>query len=134
MESLIEAAILGLYFPIVVFSGVACWLLIARLLWPAVKDRTLHVDRYAIALSAAFALAAHAAENTYYGIARWTDNFQALQALWIVGAWKMLIMSSGILAVAALSRASTDGAHVRRLIGIALALWFVASIVAWILA
>lgn len=134
MDAIIEATVLGLYVPIVVFSGIAAWLLVARVLWPALRERDLKVERYAIALSAALALAAHAFENIYYGFGRWTDNFALLQTLWLVGLWKLLIMGSGIMAVAALSRAATDGAHVRRLVGIALALWFVASIAAWILA
>lgn len=134
MADLIESLVLGLYVPIILFAGVACWLLVTRLLWPAFREHRLDVEHYAIALSAAFALAAHFTENVYYGSARWLKTFDVLNsALFAVGLWKLLILASAVMATAALSRAATDGPHVARLVGIALALWALGAFGAWVL-
>lgn len=133
MADLIESLVLGLYAPIIFFSGLACWMLLTRLIIPSLRDRSFSLDRYAIALSAVFALAAHLTENTYYGAARWVGKFYVLNSqLLIVGAWKLLVLASAVLACAALSKATTDATYIARLTGVALSAWAVASVLAWV--
>lgn len=133
MGNIIDALVLGMYLPIVVFSGFACWLFVSRLLWPAVREGSFSIDQYALAIAASCALAAHFTENLYFGIPRWLGEFDAWNdMLPIVGLWKTLILASALFATAALSKAATDGAHLGRLLVIALSLWAGASAVAMV--
>lgn len=131
---MIDALAHGVYLPIVIFSGIACWMLVWRLVIPAIRHRGLRLDDYAIGVSASFALGAHFFENVWYGGARWFGAFESLNnALVGVLAWKVLILASSVTAVAALSAAATDGPHIGRLAAIAAVVWAAASSVAWLL-
>lgn len=101
----IAAAVLGMYFPIVVFSLSAAVLFVHRLLLPAWQHRTLTLDRYALGLSAFFSLAAHAVENVFYGLIRWFPvEFGWMDKWWaVVGTWKLMILVSACFALVALS-------------------------------
>ena len=114
-----------------IFSGVSCWLLIVRLLFPAWRAGRLDVKHYAIGISASFALAAHFAENAYYGSARWFGQFHSLNdQLIYVGAWKLLILFSTVFAVASLNAATSDSANVKRVLALALFTWAVGALLA----
>ena len=120
MNSIIEHLVLGMYLPIVVMSGLACVLFVKKLLIPAFHNRALTTDRYAIALSASFALGAHAFENAFYGLIRWfPDAFGWLNdQLWIVGAWKLMILTSCVFAVAALQVAESNHSSIGKLVAL----------------
>lgn len=97
---LLEALVLGLYVPIVLFSATACWLVVTRLILPAYRKGKLDVEHYAVGGSLVFALAAHLSENLYYGAARWFGKFEMLNdQLLFIGAWKLLILISLVLAL-----------------------------------
>jgi len=133
MSRWLEAALLGLYIPIVVFSALACWMLVMRVVIPALRRRD-GLDRYAIGISCALALGAHLTETVYYGAARWFDLRELMFGghVWAT-LWKMLILASSVMAVSALSAAATDGPHLRRLASIAGALWWIGAMVAlWV--
>lgn len=131
MNSLLEIAVLGLYVPIILFSGASCWLFLKRLIIPAILARRLNVEHYAIGLSAVFALAAHFAESVYYGVARWFGMWDLLNSqLLLIGAWKLLILSSCIFAVAALNSAENNFANVRRVTMYAFLTWLFGALAA----
>jgi len=132
VTKIIEAVVHGIYVPIIVFAVLACYLLAARLILPAWRENRLDVDRYALPLSAALALAAHAYEAALYGPYRWFGWHWLNSMLPAVWVGKVLILSSVVMAVAAISRAATDGAHLARLAGIAVALWALSAVVAWV--
>lgn len=127
----LSVAVMGIYLPIVIFSGASCYLLIVRLLLPAWRQGRLDVKHYAIGISASFALAAHFAENAYYGAGRWFGQFHSLNdQLIYVGAWKVLILFSAVFAVAALNAATSDSANVKRVMGLALITWVIGALLA----
>lgn len=128
---IIDTSVIGLYVPLVVFSGIGFYLLLSRLIWPAMRNRTLTVDRYALGISATLSLGAHFFENIYFGIPRWTDKWGWFNNyLPAVGVWKAMIMASAIFAMAALSKATTYRTHIGCLTGVAVFLWVVASLIA----
>ena len=49
---MVEHLVLGMYAPIVFFSCYAVWMLISRLLMPAILAKRLNLGTYAIAISA----------------------------------------------------------------------------------
>lgn len=124
MNKLLELAVLGIYLPIILFSGASCWLFISRLIIPAWKAGRLDVQHYAVGVSAVFALAAHFAENVWYGSARWFGKFEAMNhQLLAVGAWKFLILCSTVFAVAALQAGHSDKRTLGRVVFWALLCW-----------
>lgn len=131
MKNLLELAVLGLYVPIILFSGAACWLFIGRLILPAWRLGKLDVQHYAVGISAAFALAAHFAENVWYGSARWYGKFEAMNhQLLFVGAWKLLILCSTVFAVAALQAGHSDQRTLGRVTVWALLCWAIGMVAA----
>ncbi len=134
MDRIIDALVLGIYAPIVVFSGIACYLFLSRLLIPAMKEGSFSVDQYAIGVSACAALAAHFGESLYYGVPRWVGEWDRFNDFLVgVGLLKLLILVSSVFAVAALSQAATSATHLGRLTVIAAALWAGASAAALVL-
>lgn len=115
---------LGLYAPIVFFSGYAVWMIISRLLLPALIARRLDVGTYAIAISACLSLLAHAVENTWYGVIRWNPQLHYLSDIWgVIGLWKIVILSSSFFAVLALEERAPTGRRVATLLCYGAALW-----------
>lgn len=128
---IIDVSVIGLYVPLVVFSGIGFYLLLSRLIWPALRNRALTVDRYALGISATLSLGAHFFENIYFGVPRWTDQWDWFNNfLPAVGVWKVMIMASAIFAMAALSKATTHHTHIVRLTLLACSLWAAASLAA----
>lgn len=120
----LELAVKGLYVPIILFSGAACWLFIARLILLAWRLGKLDVQHYAVGISAVFALVAHFAENIWYGSARWFGKFELMNnQLIFVGAWKILILCSTVFAVAALQSGHSDQRTLLKVSLWALACW-----------
>lgn len=131
MKYLLEVAVLGLYAPIIIFSGLSCWLFMSRLILPAFRRGKLDVEHYAIGVSATFALAAHFAENVWYGTARWFGQFAMLNdQLIFVGAWKVLILISTVFAVAALQVGTSNKATLGRVFRLALICWLCGALAA----
>jgi hypothetical protein len=126
-----EHFVLGLYIPIVIFSGYAVWLILKHLILPSVYEGSFRLTLYAIAISALLSLAAHAVENTLYGLVRWSNKFDFLNDWWgIVGFGKILILASSIYAVVALRPKPINGAELFKLSVYALVLWAVGSVAA----
>ena len=121
----VDLIVLGMYVPIVIFSGSAAAMFWTRLIWPALREKRLEISKYAIGISATFALAAHALENSFYGILRWHSHWWTEWAsfLPIVGLWKLLILASSVFAVAALRQEDTTHKSLVQLCGLVLALW-----------
>jgi len=122
---------MGMYVPIVVMSGVACYLYTKRVLIPAIRGRYFRLEHHAVALAAIMALAAHFTENLYYGVARISDKwlYSMIGVLPVVGAMKLLVLVSAILATSVYNKAVFGEANLRRLLLIVLYMWLVGSVV-----
>lgn len=129
----IDLAVLGLYFPIVVFSGWALWLYLARVLYPAIQRRVFSLRDHALVVAIALALAADLSENLYYGTARLDAEwyFYLTNALPAVGLGKGLILAAAVFAVAGYKKAVYGEAKLSRLVLFAFLLW-VASALFWV--
>jgi hypothetical protein len=120
----IDAMILALYAPIVMFSGAACWLYLVRVLVPAIRHGTFSLERHAVALSAIAALLAHFIESLFYGLGRYDFEYQYLWArLEWVGPMKVVILFSSVLAVAVYNKAAFGKMNLLRLNVIAFGAW-----------
>ena len=123
---MIENLVLGLYAPIIFFSGYAVWMLISRLLIPAFAAHRLDMGTYAIAISACLSLLAHAMENSWYGIMRWNTGLDYLGNMWpVIGLWKLIILASSFFAVLALCEKDPTRHDVANLIGVGGSLWLI---------
>lgn len=125
IDKVLQTVILGMYIPIIVLSGAACYYYVTRVLVPAVRGRYFNFETHAVALAAILALAAHFSENLYYGVGRLKTEwfYWMTNQLLVVGAMKLLILGSAILATAVYNRAIFGSANFRKLIYLALALW-----------
>lgn len=121
---IISAIVLGLYITIVTFSTAACYLFVARLIIPAIRNRRFSFDSYALGLATVFSLAAHAIENAYYGlIGWWPDVFGWLNnELWLVGAWRLMILAGCVFAITALRNAHAESGESASVVALAAAL------------
>lgn len=124
MSYIIEILAHGIYVPIILFSGISCWMFISKMIIPAFKAGRLDIEHYAIGISAVLSLAAHFGENSMYGPARWFDSFSVVnEAYALVMTWKVLILASSIFAVVALNKAKTGAANLRKVTLAALVVW-----------
>lgn len=131
LQDIIEVVVLGMYVPIIVMSGAACVLYIARVLYPSIRGRYFHLQTHAVALSAVMALAAHFSENLYYGFSRFNSGMTWIRDfLPMVGMMKLLILGSAVLAIAVYNTAAFGNPNIKRLVGQVLALWLVGVILA----
>lgn len=123
------AVLLGMYVPIVVYSGVACWLYVTRVFVPSIKGHFFRFQTHAVAMAAVMALAAHFSESIYYGIARTNAHLYDVMSdiLPVVGAMKLMVMASAILATAVYNKATFGSANIARLVGVAAVLWALGS-------
>jgi hypothetical protein len=121
---MLRVSILGMYLAIVVMSGWATWLLLTRLVIPAIRSRELKVERYMIGLGAFFAMLSHFQENILFGLGRWHEELRYLLTdARFAAVGKVLILAGAICTLAALDRAHSGQAHIRRWIAIAAGLW-----------
>ena len=128
---MIENIVLGLYAPIVFFSAYAVWMLFTRLLLPAFKDHRLNLGKYAIAISAFLSLLAHAMENSWYGLARWNDQWAIMNGIWpVIGLWKVVILASSFFAVVALQHEAPTKQTVSQLAAFGIFLWMLFTFIA----
>ena len=128
---MIESVVLGLYAPIVFFSGYAVWMLFAHLLLPAFKDHRLTIGKYAIAISAFLSLLAHVMENSWYGFARWNNGWQVMNSVWpIIGLWKLIILASSFFAVVALQPETPTKTTMSQLVAFGIFLWVLFTLIA----
>lgn len=129
--AVIDLIVLGMYVPIVIFSGAAAAMFWMRLIWPALREQRLEIGKYAIGISATCALAAHALENSFYGILRWNSHWREwADFLPLVGIWKVLILASSVFAVAALRQEATTHKSLVQLCALVLAFWVLGTVLA----
>lgn len=114
-----------MYLPIALFSGTACWLYIARGLWPALRNGTFKLERHAVALAATAALLAHFSETLFYFAMRIDkDNMSWLLVNFeVVAPMKLIILFSSVLAVAVYNKAVFGVQNLMKLNLLALAVW-----------
>lgn len=121
----------GLYVPIIVLSATAAWLLLVRLVVPAIRERQFDLERLSFGLGALFAMASHTEENIVFGLGRW---FLPLRHLLTDLHWavigKLMIIAGAVLTLGALTRAQTTRAHLGGLTVLALLLWALGSVLA----
>lgn len=130
--SIIDAIVMGMYLPISIMSGIACFLYITRILLPAIQSGDFSLKEHAVALSAILALAAHFAENVYYGVSRFNVQIYDLMNdfLPMVGAMKLLILGSSILSIAVYSKAVFGRTYLNKLTWVTLVLWLIGAALA----
>lgn len=133
MDKLFQTILLGMYAPIIVLSGTACYLYVIKILVPAMKGRYFHFESHAVALAAIMALMAHFSENVYYGVGRfdaglfdWMSN-----QLIMVGLMKVLILASAVLATAVYNKARFGISNIGKLMTLVVVLWLGASGLLW---
>ena len=136
MGKALQAVIMGMYLPIIILSGAACFLYITKILIPAFRGGYFNFEKHAVALAAITALLAHFSENVYYGVGRvngplfdWMTNQWAM-----VGAMKMLILVSSILATSVYNKSRFGISNIGKLICLVIVLWSSTSIGLWIFA
>lgn len=133
IEYALGVLILGMYIPIIVLSGAACYLYVTRVFIPAIRGHYFNLETHAVAMAAILALGAHFSENVYYGVGRfkaeWFDWMT--NQLLVVGLMKLLILGSAILATAVYNKAIFGSANFKKLIKLAVALWLVGVIIAY---
>lgn len=121
---------MGMYVPIVVMSGVACYLYTTRVLIPALRGHYFRLEHHAVALAAIMALLAHFAESLYYGVARVDVRlFDLMTSVWpAVGLMKLMVLISAVLATSVYNKAVYGQANFKRLIMLVAYLWAIGSI------
>lgn len=105
--TLIDAAVLGMYVPIVLVAAATCVLFGWRYFWRRYRTHGWRrLGDNAMALCGFCSLAAHAAENSFYGLARWSAGHDHLID-WLpgVGVWKGLILAACIFGATGIMRA-----------------------------
>lgn len=134
MGKALQAVIMGMYLPIIILSGAACFLYITKILIPAFRGGYFNFEKHAVALAAITALLAHFSENVYYGVGRvngplfdWMTNQWAM-----VGVMKMLILISSILTIAVYNRSRFGISNISKLIHLAVVLWTSTAVSLWI--
>lgn len=125
-EDFVEALVQGIYLPIIVFAGLSCYLLCARLLWPAWREKRLDVMHYALGISCSLSLASSFGEAVYYGVPRWLNEFDAWnRRLGFVGALKLLVLGAAVFAMTAINNQPSSSANLYRVAGWAGVIWLV---------
>ena len=128
---LIDQAVLGMFLPVVLFSGAACWLFLTRLLLPALRKGDFNLEVYAVGLSAFFSMSSHFTENVFYFMVRVGLLPNAVDfAMPIVGFMKLLILFGALLAVAVYSKALFGRAQLTQLAESALGFWMLGAVLA----
>ena len=125
IDKVIQTVFMGVYLPIVILSGMACWYYVTKALIPAVKGRYFNLETHAVALAAIMGLFAHFSENFYYGIGRikteWFDWMT--NQLLVVGMMKIVILASAILFIAVYNKSRFGGPNFAKLLTLTIVLW-----------
>lgn len=121
---MLKQAVLALYIPIAVFSGIACWLYFANVLVPTVRSGQFSLRKHALAVALTASLAAQFIGSMFYGLARIGDEYAwLLNRVEYIAGLKLLILFSAILAVAVYNKAVFGAQNLLRLNMIAIVIW-----------
>lgn len=129
--STIDALVLGLYPPVILFACLAVWCYGVHVLWPAWKTGQLNVRDHALPISLVLVAGADLLENAFYGYARLSpDGYNRLTGLLsAVGPMKTLILLGLVFAVSGYRKAVYGHSELGKLLALAGGVWFLSFIV-----
>lgn len=128
-----KESVLALYIPIIVLALPAWLIYTARILVPALRgEETL--ARYAFGIAGWAYCAAHLIETPkYLAIRLWPELVWLNHIWWLVGIAKLLLLLGAVMSCIGMAHAITGKAHVRPIVGLAMAAWGIGYLVVdWI--